>query len=247
MQRKILAIVPAYNEEGNIKDVINDIREAIPSCSIMVVNDYSTDATSAAAKETGCTMVIDLPCNLGIGGAVQTGFMYAHEKGYDLAVQIDGDGQHIPSELSKLIEKMNETGCDVVIGSRFLNDSSSNTSSESDESDNFKSTRTRRAGIKLFAVLLKWLTGVQVTDATSGFRLYNRQSIKLLARHYPDDYPEPEAIVLLSRNGFKITEAPVFMKERQSGKSSITPFKSVYYMAKVVLSIFIANFRKRSI
>lgn len=232
MQKKILAIVPAYNEEKNITIVVDEIKSSIPNCDVLVINDCSKDTTSAAAKKTGKANVVDLPCNLGIGGAVQTGFIYAYRNDYDYAVQIDGDGQHIPSEVNRLVEKIEETGCDMVIGSRFL------------DTESFRTTAARRAGIKLFTFLYRILLGIKITDGTSGFRIYNKKAIKFLSRYYPDDYPEPEAIVILVRNKFKVCEVGVKMRERINGKSSITPIKSLYYMVKVVMSIFFSHIRK---
>lgn len=233
MQEKVLVIVPAYNEEKNIESVINELKQTVPEYDVLVVNDCSTDDTSRIAKSIPGIKVVDLPNNLGIGGAVQTGFIYADRNGYDYAVQVDGDGQHIPGEINKLFKVMRENNCDMVIGSRFLG------------TESFKTTRTRRMGIKLFYYIYRLLLNIKITDGTSGFRAYNKKSIHYLAQNYPEDYPEPEVIILMKMKGFSICETGVQMRERTHGKSSITPVKSVYYMIKVILSIIISYARMR--
>lgn len=231
MNKKLLVIVPSFNEEENLPGVIEEIKASLPGSDILVINDCSTDDTSRVARKTGKARVMDLPYNLGIGGAVQTGFKYALRHGYDYAVQVDGDGQHIASEVVKLIEAMETTGCDMVIGSRFL------------EVESFRTTAVRRFGIGLFCFLYRLLARTRITDGTSGFRAYNKRCIEYLGENYPEDYPEPEAVIMLKKRGFSIAEVGVEMRERKHGKSSITPFKSVYYMIKVVLSIFFSYFR----
>lgn len=232
-QGKILIVIPAYNEQNNILKVIWDVRQHIPDCGILVVNDCSLDGTSATARKAEGVKVVDLPHNLGIGGAVQTGFKYAVSRGYSYMVQIDGDGQHMAQEVGKLLDTMKSSGSDMVIGSRFLDIRS------------FRTTWSRRLGIKVFYYLFRLLIRTKVTDGTSGFRLYNRKSIELLAKHYPDDYPEPDAIILLKKHGLNISEVGVEMREREHGTSSITLIKSPYYMAKVILSIFFSYIRTR--
>jgi len=232
-QKKSLVVIPAYNEQNNILKVIWEIRQSLPDYDILVVNDCSSDGTSETARKAEGVKVVDLPCNLGIGGAVQTGFKYALAYGYDYMVQIDGDGQHIAKEVVKLADAMARTGSDMVIGSRFLDVRS------------FRTTWSRRLGIRLFGLLFRVLIRKKVTDSTSGFRLYNRKSIELLSKYYPDDYPEPDAIILLKKHGLEIGEVGVEMREREHGSSSITPLKSPYYMAKVILSIFFAYIRTR--
>lgn len=232
-QEKILIVIPAYNEQGNILKVIRDVRENIPHADILVINDCSLDNTSAIAKKAEGVKVVDLPYNLGIGGAVQTGFKYAHAGGYDYMVQIDGDGQHMPREVDKLLDTMLRSGSDMVIGSRFLDIRS------------FRTSWSRRLGIKVFYLLFRLLIQTKVTDSTSGFRIYNEKSIGILARHYPDDYPEPDAIILLKKHGLRICEVGVEMREREHGSSSITVLKSPYYMAKVITSIFFTYIRTR--
>lgn len=231
MDKKTLIIVPAFNEEGNIPLVAEEIKNSLPQCDILVVNDCSRDNTSAMARKGSRAKVVDLPHNLGIGGAVQTGFKYAAVNGYDIAVQVDGDGQHIPAEVARLLSAMESKRCDMVIGSRFL------------DTRSFRTTVSRRAGIKLFYYIFKLLLGIRITDGTSGFRAYNRKCIEYLKDFYPDDYPEPEAIVMLHKKGLRICEVGVRMRERIHGTSSITPIKSFYYMAKVSLSIFLSYMR----
>ncbi len=228
---KVLVIIPAYNEEGNLPSLIRDISSKYPQYHLLVVNDCSEDRTWSLCKELGVD-VLDLPINLGIGGAVQAGYRYALYKGYDIAVQVDGDGQHDPEYIALLVDAV-VNGADLCIGSRFL------------EGEGFQSTFTRRLGIKYFSWLIEFFTGRRVSDPTSGFRACNRKVIEFFAKDYPRDYPEPETVVVLNRRGFKVEEAPVRMKERREGKSSITALKSVYYMVKVSLAIVVASIRKR--
>lgn len=229
---KILAIVPAYNEEETIGAVILSLKERMPALDILVVNDGSTDRTSEKAAGTKKALVVDLPCNLGIGGAVQTGFLYAIREGYDVAFQFDGDGQHLAAEADKILAPILAGEVDVVIGSRFLGGNGG-----------FRSTFTRRMGIRLFQWVNSLLTGQRITDNTSGFRAYNRKALTFLSRYYPSDYPEPEAVILLGRSGFRLKEVPVEMRERATGRSSITAFRSLYYMVKVLLAIFVTALR----
>lgn len=230
---KTLIVIPAFNEQNNVLRVIHDVRTHVPEADILVINDCSLDSTSKVAKSVDGVMVVDLPHNLGIGGAVQTGFKHACVHGYSHLVQIDGDGQHLPKEVDKLFQMMERTGSDMVIGSRFLDIRS------------FRTSWSRRLGIKIFYYLFRMLIRIRVTDSTSGFRLYNRNCIELLSRHYADDYPEPDAIVLLNKHGLQISEVGVEMRERGHGKSSITLIKSPYYMAKVILSILFSFIRTR--
>ena len=230
---KTLIVIPAYNERDNILRVVADIRAHLDDVDILVINDCSVDDTAERARLAAGVKVIDLPYNLGIGGAVQTGFKYARANGYDYMAQIDGDGQHLPAEIRKLQNVMAATGSDMVIGSRFLDVAS------------FRTSWQRRIGIKVFYHLFRLLLGIRVTDSTSGFRLYNRRSIDVLARYYPSDYPEPDAIVLLRKHGLAIAEVGVAMRARENGHSSITAIKSPYYMAKVILSILFSCSRTR--
>lgn len=237
---KILAIVPAYNEEMNIVHVVQSIRDVQDLLSdaqldIVVVNDGSTDHTLQAVESTDA-IVIDLPYNLGIGGAVQTGFRYAMENEYEIAIQVDGDGQHDPMFIPDIIAPIVAGSHDVVIGSRFLDTSRAG----------FQSTFTRRIGIKMFEWINSIIIRQKITDNTSGYRAFNKKTITLLAKEYPADYPEPETVILLGLRKFRIAEIPVLMKERQGGKSSIRSWISGYYMIKVLLAIFVNIFKKRS-
>ncbi|MBN2010353.1 glycosyltransferase family 2 protein [candidate division KSB1 bacterium] len=228
--QKILMIVPAYNEEKNIRHVIADLRSCNVKVDPLIIDDGSMDNTAKVARSEGADVIV-LPCNLGIGGAVQTGFKYAFENDYDIAIQFDGDGQHMACEIETLIKNVVEDKCDVAIGSRFLT------------ATDFKSTFARKLGIKIFTIINSIIIGQRITDNTSGFRAYNRPAIKFLSRNYPDDYPEPEAIILLSKNKFRIMEVPVKMQQRQHGDSSINTLRAIYYMIKVVLAILIGVFR----
>lgn len=232
MNKEILIIIPAYNEAGGIRRVIADIRGAIPYADILVVNDGSSDNTGALAKLEGA-LVVNLSCNLGIGGAVQTGYRYAAANGYQYAAQMDGDGQHNPADFARMLEAARRMDADMVVGSRFV------------EKQGFQSTAMRKLGIRLLSGLLSGLLGRKVTDPTSGFRLCNRRAIALFAHEYPTDYPEVEALVLLDNFQYSFQEVPVVMNERTSGTSSITSLKSVYYMIKVILAVLITRTKKR--
>lgn len=227
-QANLLIIVPAYNESNHIRQVVADIRKIAPQAHIAVVNDGSTDDTYAEAARSGAT-VFDLPYNLGIGGAVQTGYRFAAMHGYDFAVQIDGDGQHDPADLPRLLEALTRSGADMAIGSRFL------------EKAGYQSTFARLIGIRLLSAIVSLITGRKATDPTSGYRVCGRRAIALFAAHYPTDYPEVEAIALLHRQGLRFVETPVVMKPRASGTSSITALKSAYYMIKVTLALLISH------
>ena len=228
---KILIIVPAYNEEESLAGVIRDLREHVPSADVVVVNDGSRDSTSLVARELG-VKVLDLPFNLGIGGAVQAGYLHARRNGYDIAVQFDGDGQHRAGEIKKLIEPLATDQADLVIGSRFL------------VSGGYKAPVFRKLGIGIFSFVLSRVLDITVTDSTSGFRAANRGVIEFFARTYPDDYPEVESLVLLHKVNLRMTEVAVSMSERTGGRSSITPLRSVYYMTKVLMAIFIDLMKK---
>lgn len=232
-QGEVLAIVPAFNEERNIARVIDDLNRLDIDIDIIVINDGSTDETFRVARAAGPAQVIDLPKNLGIGGAVQTGFKYAFRHDYAAAIQFDGDGQHLATEIPKLLESLRRDKVNMVIGSRFLQ-----------ERSGYRSTFVRRLGIHLFKTINSLLIGQRVTDNTSGFRAYDRQAIAFLARHYPVDYPEPEAVILLGRNGFRITEISTRMRERQAGGSSIIGITGLYYMIKVLLAVLMTAIRK---
>jgi glycosyltransferase involved in cell wall biosynthesis len=228
---KILVIVPAYNEEENLPGVIADLREHLPAADVLVVNDGSRDATAGVARELG-VKVTSLPFNLGIGGAVQTGYRYALRHGYDIAVQFDGDGQHLAREVGKLLDPVMGGTADLVVGSRFLNEG------------DYRAPVLRRSGMRVFSSILSWILGKRVTDTTSGFRACNRRVIEFFSRTYPEDYPEVEALVLLHKAGYGIAERAVAMRRRSGGKSSITAARAVYYMIKVLLAVFVDLIKK---
>ena len=225
---KVLLIIPAYNEEKNIEKVVDNIVENYPQYDYIVINDGSSDATRDVCKRRGY-QYLNLSINLGIGGAVQTGYKYAKDKGYEIAVQIDGDGQHDIAYLEKMLPMLENGEADVVIGSRFI------------EKEGFQSSATRRFGIKLLSILIFICTGKMIKDVTSGFRAVNRKFINIYAKHYPIDYPEPEAIVAAVMNRGVIKEQAVVMREREQGKSSINFVKSIYYMIKVSLAIIVCR------
>lgn len=222
---KVLVIIPAYNEQESIATVVSSVISA--GYDYVVVNDGSKDETLSICREMGFN-VLDLPQNLGIGGAVQAGHKYAKRYGYQIDVQLDGDGQHDPSYIQALIDGI-DSGADLVIGSRFIK-----------ENEGFQSTLLRRIGIGWLSGCLKFFTGKRVTDPTSGFRACGPRAISLFCSSYPMDYPEPDSIATALRLGLDVREIPVVMRERQGGSSSIGPFASVYYMIKVTLAIVIA-------
>ena len=223
---RILVIVPAFNEAKSLPAVLGALREHAPACDVCVVDDGSTDGTARLAAALGAT-VLRLPANLGIGGAVQTGYLWARDGGYDAAAQIDGDGQHDPRDLPAAIAPLAADEADVVIGSRFL------------AAGGFASTVTRRAGIRYLSWMLRLRCGARVTDPTSGFRVAGRRAIEVFARHYPSDYPEPEAVALATSHHLRVREVAVRMSERAHGRSSITPLRTLYYLVKVSLAILI--------
>lgn len=230
--RKILVIIPALNEAGRVSRVVRELRAAYPSADPLVIDDCSTDATAHEAAQSGAAVVC-LPFNLGIGGAVQTGFLYARRNGYAVAIQVDGDGQHDPASVDAVLAPVLAGKLDMCIGSRFMAGSGT-----------FKSSFLRRIGIRFFCRLISVLTGTQLTDPTSGFRAYGRKAIELFAREYPVDFPEPESIVLARRCGAAIGEVPALMRPRQGGSSSIRYAKSAYYMIKVTLAIILCIMRR---
>jgi len=221
---KKLIIIPAYNESECIEDTVRDIMENASDFDYVVINDCSTDDTKEICERNGFN-IVNLPINLGIGGAVQTGYMYAMEYGYDVAVQVDGDGQHDPQFLRQMAEYLETHDVDMVIGSRFI------------EKEGFQSSWIRRLGIVYFTKLIKLCTGKTVTDPTSGLRMAGKRVIRLFADCYPKDYPEPESAVAVLNQGYVVEEIPVVMRERQGGVSSITVKRSIYYMVKVTLAI----------
>jgi glycosyltransferase involved in cell wall biosynthesis len=229
---RILVILPALNEGLNIANVIQRIQTQIPSADVLVINDGSVDDTAQQARGVGA-IVLNMPYNVGIGAAVQTGFQFATAHAYDIVVRNDGDGQHSPEGINDLIDRLQADEVDVVIGSRFIG-----------EHGDYGTPIVRRLGITILAKLLSVITGQPITDPTSGFCAFNRKAILLFAQFYPHDYPEPEAIVISYRTGLQQVEIPVKMIKREHGKSSITPVRSIYYMIKVILAILINLLRQ---
>ena len=226
-----LVIIPAYNEENNILEVVNEVMaNSDKGTDLLVVNDCSNDNTRVLLEENHVPH-INLSVNLGIGGAVQAGYRYALANNYDIAIQIDGDGQHDSSFLSSIIGPIENNTAEICIGSRFI------------DKNGFQSSRARRTGIKVLSLIIYLCTRTKIYDVTSGFRAAGKRAIGLYANNYPQDYPEPEAIVMAVNRGYSIQEVPVLMRERKSGNSSITTFKSLYYMIKVSLAILIERMR----
>ncbi len=228
---KILVIVPAYNEEKSLPGVIRDLKAHAPDIDVLVVDDGSQDATPHILDKADAN-VVNLPFNLGIGGAMQAGYLYADRQGYDIAVQFDGDGQHMAEEIEKLLRPLTSDAADLVVGSRFLT------------RGGYSAPLPRKIGIWIFSFLLSRILDTRVTDTTSGFRAANRRVIEYFARHYPEDYPEVETLVLLHKRGFRILEVSTAMRGRTGGRSSITPVRSAYYMVKVVLAVFVDLLKK---
>ena len=229
---KKLAIIPAYNEEGNIAKTLRDIEQNAPGFDYVIINDCSTDRTLSICHKNGYN-VVNLPVNLGIGGGVQTGYLYAWRNGYDVAVQFDGDGQHTASFLNTMAEHLTKNDLDMVIGSRYIT------------KDGFQSSGMRRLGIRYFTGLIRLLTGKRITDPTSGMRMVNRSVIELFAKDYPKDYPEPESVTTILRRKKKVEEIPVVMNAREAGVSSISPVNAVYYMIKVTAAVVMAAIRHK--
>lgn len=232
MNQKVLIIIPAYNEAEGIRRVIADVRHHIPYADILVVNDGSSDLTGDEAAKEG-VLVVNLSCNLGIGGAVQTGYKFAQRHGYQYAAQLDGDGQHNPRDFDRMLGELQQSRTDMVVGSRFM------------EKQGFQSTFARRIGIDLLSGLLTLLLRRKVTDPTSGYRICGPRAIALFAQEYPADYPEVEALVQLDNCGCTFSEVPVVMRQRLTGSSSIRALGSVYYMVKVILSVLITRTKKK--
>ena len=229
---KILVILPAYNESGNIGATIRELKALDFRFDVIVIDDGSKDATAQEALNAGAR-VVSLPFNLGIGGAVQTGFLYALRNGYDIAVQVDGDGQHDAQYLKVILAPVLEEKADITVGSRFIG------------SDiGWQSSAVRRVGIRFFAWLISGLTGFSVSDPTSGFRAFNAKAVKIFAEDYPQDFPEPESIMSANRFGLRLLEVPVQMRKRAHGHSSIRYFKTLYYMIKVTIAILLNMLKK---
>jgi glycosyltransferase involved in cell wall biosynthesis len=231
---RIAIVIPAYNESASIAGVISDLRRVAQERGLdlmpVVVNDCSKDNTGEIIDALPC-VALHLPVNLGIGGAVQTGFRYAFDNGFDYAIQVDGDGQHPADEIPNLIEAAEKNNWDVTIGSRFLT------------GEGFQSTLMRRSGIRYFMRLNRLLTGITIHDTTSGFRVLNRRGLERVVYYYPDEYPEPEVLVMYARVGLRVGEVPVKMRERQGGVSSINMRRAIYYMGKVTLGTLFTRIR----
>lgn len=231
VEQKKIVIIPAHNEEDTVVQQCREVVDKAPGFDVIVINDHSEDETLARCLEAGIH-VINLSVNLGIGGAIQTGYRYAYDNGYDIAVQVDGDGQHDPEFLNMMLDKLNSQNADMVIGSRFI------------EREGYLSTVLRRMGIRYFNALIKILTGHKVTDPTSGYRMIRGDVIRLFADNYPQDFPEPESLVRLLRSGYRVLEVPVRMRARGGGTSSIGAHNSVYYIIKVTAAILLERMRK---
>lgn len=227
---KTLFLVPIYNEAESIESLLAELRGFFPGAAVCFVNDCSTDRTEEILDRTGAFHV-DLPCNLGVGGAMQAGFRYAYEQGYDYAIRLDGDGQHPPEECARLIERMAQGDVDMVVGSRFL------------ARDSYTSTGWRQAGILGLSAMLSAICRRRITDPTSGFQMVNRAVMYYFAHQYPVDYPEPEALALLSRQGYRCCEAPASFRPRQHGRSSIRKWGTLYYAFKVGVALFVDRCR----
>ena len=231
---RCLAIVPAFNEAASIAEVVSELRDFDQELEVLVVDDGSTDGTPVVAEAAGAR-VLRLPLNLGIGGAVQAGYLYAFERGFDLAVQVDGDGQHDANELGRLLEPIVTGRADLAIGTRFAGPRS------------YRAPVARRIGIRLFAALVSIRVRQRMTDTTSGFRAVNRRGIRLFAADYPHDYPEVESVVTAARGELRVCEVPVAMRQRAAGRSSITTARSFYYVVKVLLALFVGLFPRNSL
>lgn len=234
--KKILVIIPAFNEQASIVDVISAIKQEYLKMDLLVINDGSSDNTGNLAEQTNQAFVINLPYNMGIGASVQTGFKFAKKNDYQIALQFDGDGQHLIKEIIKIVEPIENDEADCVIGSRFIQ-----------KSQTYQPTSLRLIGIYILRLFSFFFVRQRIADQTSGFRAYNRKAIEFLASHYPVDFPEPELIILLGKNNFRLKEVFTQMRERQGGVSSIPTWKGPYYIVKVLLSMAMAALRSKKI
>ncbi|MFZ5950945.1 MAG: glycosyltransferase family 2 protein [Candidatus Rifleibacteriota bacterium] len=230
----VILLIPCYNEELSIGTLLSEIHQECPDWQPVVINDGSTDRTAEIVSSFSNVVLLDLPVNLGVGGAIQTGLKFARNSGADYAVKIDGDGQHPPCQIHNLLNAFARETSDIVVGSRFIN------------KEGFKSSFARRQGIHILQILCRLLTGMQISDPTSGFRAYNRKAIDFFADFYPSfDYPEPEEVILARKNGLQLSETAVEMRMRKSGVSSISSSVSIYYMLKVTLSMLFIYLREK--
>jgi glycosyltransferase involved in cell wall biosynthesis len=229
-QRETMLLIPAFNEEAALGPLLDEVAALYPNLPVAVINDCSSDGTAAVARARGA-LVLDLPCNLGVGGAMQAGFALAVARGCRYAVRIDGDGQHPPAEIPRLFATQREMGADVVIGSRFLGNGP------------VTSTRWRNVAISALSTLLSYACRQRITDPTSGFQLVNQYALRFFAATYPADYPEPESLALLTRQGYRLAEAPVVFRERQAGCSSIGRRTALYYALKVTMALLVDRAR----
>ncbi len=225
-----IALIPVFNEEANIAPLLKEVGQHLPGVPVCVINDCSRDGTAQKLKAAGCAY-LNLPCNLGVGGAMQAGFRYALEQGFDYAIRLDGDGQHPPSECEALIDRMVLGDVDMVVGSRFLAEGG------------YTSTGVRQIGIAGLAAFLSYACRQKITDPTSGFQMVNRAAMAYFAHQYPADYPEPESLALLSRQGYRFAEVPAKFRERRAGKSSIRRWGTIFYMVKVCIALFVDRCR----
>lgn len=235
MAISVCAIIPAYNEEANIAAVIRALRKALPAAAVVVVNDGSTDATKEVAAREGA-QVLDLPFNLGIGGAIQTGLKFGWFEEIRIILEIDADGQHNPKYAQQLIDVLETQRADMVIGSRFI------------ASTAYRSSILRRFGIHLFSFLIKLVTGRRIYDSTSGYRAYGRRAIEFLSQRYPTDFPEPESIVMLLQHNFKVLEMPVEMGQRTAGHSVVAhdvSFKAGYFVLSNAIAILVSSLKRK--
>lgn len=222
----LLIIVPAYNEETNVGYVVEEVHQVMGNVPVLVLDDCSADATAAVARRAGAR-VLSMPCHLGLGGCVQAGYRLAFELGFDYVIRLDGDGQHDPRDIPQIYEALRESGCQMVIGARFA------------EGEGFQAKGLRRLGIRFFRAILRPILGRPVQDPTSGYVGVNREALALFSKSFPLEYPEIEALVVLQRRAFRFVEVPCRMRQRRSGRSTITPLRSLYYIIHVLLGVFV--------